>query len=379
MRMVEMKQKRIVTSILCFFLLITTLCGCYNYKDINKVIFTTTTIFDEDELGNVLVYLDCVKPYRSASDSSDKGKRIIFKGKGKTVLEAIRDVGLASSYKVNFTQCRAYIFSEKVAKKGVKKYIDILNRDQEFIIRPYLFVLTGEVESLLKNVKGDEEYLGLYINDLVVKMKTSPRAIATNVNDYLNNRVINGNVSVLGTLGVKKDVAENRVELKGGAIFKNDKMVDLINVGEGMSYNFLNDNVKSGTLEIANPQDERNFLTLEILNSKTNTKIDYDGSRVKLYKDIDVKCSIAEVQGRIIVDEELLNYIKITEAENIKRYITLVFDTYKSKDLDVFKIQRLFDIKYPNEVVNKDVFSITDLVLSVNVNIEGGSNKRNSF
>ena len=374
-----MKQKRIVTSILCFFLLITTLCGCYNYRDINKVIFTTTTIFDEDELGNVLVYLDCVKPYRSASDSSDKGRRIIFKGKGKTVLEAIRDVSLASSYKVNFTQCRAYIFSEKVAKKGVKKYIDILNRDQEFIIRPYLFVLTGEPESLLKNVKGDEEYLGLYINDLVAKMKTSPRAIATNVNDYLNNRVTNGNVSVLGTLGVKKDVAENRVELKGGAIFKNDKMVDMINVGEGMSYNFLNDNVKSGTLEIVNPQDEKNFVTLEILNSKTKTKVDYDGGRVKLYKDINIKCSIAEAQGRMIIDEELLNYIKITEAENIKRYLTLVFDTYKSKDLDVFKIQRLFDIKYPNEVVNKDVFAITDLVLSVNVNIEGGSNKRNSF
>lgn len=45
----------------------------------------------------------------------------------------------------------------------------------------------------------------------------------------------------------------------------------------------------------------------------------------------------------------------------------------------MFKIQRLFDIKYPNEVVNKDIFAITDLVLTVNVNIEGGSNKRDSF
>ncbi|MGL5378874.1 MAG: Ger(x)C family spore germination protein, partial [Clostridium sp.] len=97
------------------------LCGCFNYQDINKVTFTTSIIFDTDDFGNVIVYLDCVKPYRSTNESSDKGRRIIYKGIGKTALEALKDVNLASSYELNYSQNRAYIFTEKAAREGIDK------------------------------------------------------------------------------------------------------------------------------------------------------------------------------------------------------------------------------------------------------------------
>ena len=62
------------------------LVGCFNYKDINKVSFSTSIIFDTDDFGRSVIYVDCVKPYRSTNESSDKGKRIIYKGIGKTTL-----------------------------------------------------------------------------------------------------------------------------------------------------------------------------------------------------------------------------------------------------------------------------------------------------
>ena len=73
------------------------LAGCFDYRDINKVSFSTSIIFDTDDFGRSVVYVDCVKPYRSTNESSDKGKRIIYKGLGKTTLEALRDINLASS------------------------------------------------------------------------------------------------------------------------------------------------------------------------------------------------------------------------------------------------------------------------------------------
>ena len=42
-------------------------------------------IFDTDDLGQVIVYLDCIKPYRSNNESSDKGRRLIFKGVGTAI------------------------------------------------------------------------------------------------------------------------------------------------------------------------------------------------------------------------------------------------------------------------------------------------------
>ena len=68
-----------------------------------------------------------------------------------------------SSSKLDFTQCKGYIFTEKAAKNGIRKYTDIINKNQEFMIRPYMFVLFGSPEELLNDVTVDEEYLGVLL------------------------------------------------------------------------------------------------------------------------------------------------------------------------------------------------------------------------
>ncbi|MDU3324557.1 MAG: hypothetical protein E7E70_28275, partial [Escherichia coli] len=133
-----MKLKRL-SKILAVFFIPLLLGGCFNYRDINKVSFATSIIFDTDDFGRAIVYVDCVKPYRSTNESSDKGKRIIYKGIGKTALEALRDVNLASSYELNYSQNRAYIFTEKATRNGIKRYVDLINNNQEFQITPYMF------------------------------------------------------------------------------------------------------------------------------------------------------------------------------------------------------------------------------------------------
>jgi hypothetical protein len=113
-------MKKRAVSILVILLLIVPLGGCFSYTEINKMTFATSIIFDKDEYDNIIVYLDSIRPYRDAGESSDKGKRIMLKGIGKTALEAIRNVNVSSSNAINFSQVRSYIFSEQVAKEGVK-------------------------------------------------------------------------------------------------------------------------------------------------------------------------------------------------------------------------------------------------------------------
>ena len=88
----------------------------------------------------------------------------MFEGRGKTALEALRDVNVVSSNDLNFSQVRAYIFTEEAARKSVKKYLDLINNDQQLSFKPYMFVFKGDVKSLLDLTNDDEEYLGLYLN-----------------------------------------------------------------------------------------------------------------------------------------------------------------------------------------------------------------------
>lgn len=369
-------REKLTKRIVGLFLVIAISMGlvsCYDYKDINRITFATTMIFDETPVGDLEIYIDTMKPYRSSNESSDKGKRIIYKGTGKTVAEAIKDLNMQASSNINFTQCKAYIFTENVAKSGIRKYMDVINKNQELMIKSYMFVLFGNPEELLTQVEGDEEYLGVYIDELVRKVQDNPRVIATNANNYLDARTNYNNLLVLGALQVKNSGNKKTLELSGGAIFKDEVMVRKIGSSESMSFNFLTNNINSGTLEAINPQDVSGFVTLEITDSKTKTSLEYDGQRIKLFKNIKIKCYIAESQSRLMINEDVLSFIEQQEEGLIKQYCQLIFGFYKDSNLDIANVTRMFNQKFPNESLVASPLAITDLEVTVDVKIEGSS------
>ncbi|MGL5415876.1 MAG: Ger(x)C family spore germination protein [Clostridium sp.] len=373
-----MSIRKLIKLIVLILVILLMLAGCYNYNDVNNATFVTSVVFDLDPLDNVIVYMDCVKPYRNNNESSDNGKRIIYKGHGKTILEAIRDVNMASTYKINFTQNRAIIFTEAAAKKGVNKFLSILNNDQEFLFKPYMFVYFGDVNKLLTIVASDEEYLGIFLNEVVQKNKANPRAIITGVNEYMVNSGMGSNYALLGAIEIRKDVVDERVELSGGVIMKDNIMQERISILDGFSYNMMWDNIKTGTVEAPNPQMEKGFITLEILNNKTDTSIEYDGNRVLLKKTVNLKTTLAEAQGRFIVDKESMANFVANEERRIEEYLNQFFDKFNRKNIDILGVERLLEMKYPS-LIKSNVLSILDLEVKVNLNIEGTSVIRESY
>ena len=121
----------------------------------------------------------------------------MFEGRGKTALEALRDVNVVSSNDLNFSQVRAYIFTEEAARKSVKKYLDLINNDQQLSFKPYMFVFKGDVKSLLDLTNDDEEYLGLYLNELIENNYKNGKVIKANVNDYLSHSLSYNNYSFM--------------------------------------------------------------------------------------------------------------------------------------------------------------------------------------
>lgn len=369
--------KRIVSVLLILLITATTLVGCFNYNEINELTFVTSAIFDIDDSGNVVLYLDCMKPYRNTNESSDNGKRIVYKGIGKTALEAIRNVNRASSYKINFTQNRALIFTEAAAKKGIDKFLSLIDNDQHFQVRPYAFVFFGNVDHLINVVQNDEEYIGLFLNDLVLKNKKNPRIIVSNINDYMVKTEMGNSYAVISALEIRNDVSNQKVSLAGGVVMKDSKMVDRIDASDTMSYNFLMDEIKTGTLEVANPQMGEGYVTLEILNSKTKTDIEYKNNKVLLNKKIKARVTVAEAQGRFIASEQAIRELNAKAEENIKDYLQEFFYNFADKNIDILQAERLLQVKYPEKVV-EDILSKVDLNVDVDIIMEGGGRVESS-
>lgn len=366
-----LKNKRRKASVLLSLLILPLLLtGCFDYHDINKVTFPTSIIFDVDDLGQEIVYLDCIKPYRSTNDSSDKGRRIIYKGVGKTALEALNDINRASSFKLDYTQTRAYIFTEKASRKGIKKFLDLINNNSEFSMKPSAFVYYGDVEELLKTVSTDEEYLGLFLNDLVGKEKYNPRAVKSNINYYLSNILMGSNTALLTSISLEDNDIDKKIQIQGSSIFKDNVLVEKIDIENSLIYNIMMGNAKSGTLEISNPESKENFITLQILDSSMKDKLEFQDGKYKLIKDVNVEVSVSEIQGELIVDANALDYIKVNEEAYISGYAEYLFNKYKKQNLDIFDIARLAEMYYPNENIDNPL-SVTEVEVNTKLIIKG--------
>lgn len=374
----KITMKKRVISILAVMTICITLVGCFNYREINKITFATSIIFNTDEQDNVILYLDCVTPYRNASESSDKGRRIMFKGKGKTALEAIRDINVSSSNNLNFSQVRAYIFTEEAAKKGVENYVDLINNDQQFGFKPYMYVYFGDIDNLLDMTNNDEEYLGLYLNNLLEKNIRNGKVIRANVNDYITHTLMGNNIGFMSAIEIKDDEVGSKIALNGGAIMRDNHMIARLEEKDALTFNILTKNIREGTFEVANPNELDKFITLDILEETNKTDIEIRDEDVILKKDINIKVSIGEIQGDLIVDKESLDKIKMDEEWKIGKYEEDFFNEYKEKGIDVLGVKTLMNQRFPDENTDK-ILDRTILETNINLIIDGSSLVKNSL
>lgn len=371
------KKKRYINAII-FMILPMLFTGCFNYNDINKVTFATSVIFDIDDLGQTILYLDCIKPYRSTNEGSDKGRRMVYKGKGKTALEALEGVGRVASNKLNYSQTRAYIFTEKAAKKSIEKYLDLINNYNEFQVKPSAFIYYGNVEELLAATTNDEEYLGMLLNDLIGTQSYGVEATESNINYYLSNVLMGDNTILLPAITLKSGALDKKIEINGSAIIKDNVLVDKLDSEDSLMYNLMMGKVKSGILTLGNPNTKEDFISLNILQTTATNDVSYENDALVINKNIDIEVSVAEIQGDAIVDYQLLDYIKNNEEAYVNKYVEYVFNKYKEKDIDIFDVGRIMEIHYP-KINSEDILSRTNVNINSNIKIEGTGAVRNSL
>lgn len=362
-------------KILLYFLILSTFLfnGCFSYTDIDKLIFTTSVIIDVDQEGMPVVYEEAFKPARAGKAASGKGSRVLFQGTGKTLFETFRNLNLSSSYKINYTQCRGIIFTEKAAEKGLDRFIDVFDRGQEFVIRSDIVIYKGDPVALINAKLKEQDYIGLFIHDLIYNTPSSSRGTILSLNDFLNKNYSQNNTCVVPMIELKKNQLEDKVAISDGAIIKDYKMVGRLREAETESYNFLIDNIKGGTMEVSNPNCSNNFVTLEILRNKTDTKVYYDGKTVTLRKIINTRAIITEAQKSLNFDQDTIDDIQKNAESNIRKFSLQLFDEYKKKGLDIFDVADSFHRAYPHEKVEGNIMYKTELIVEPHVFVEGST------
>jgi len=369
-------EKKIILMIIILF---TSFCtsSCFNYADINRTMFVTAILIDIDSFNNPILYVENFVPSRGDTLEIGKENKSIQIAKGSSLYEAVRSLRLNSSFTINYTQCRAVIFTRKAASFGLDNFLDLFDRGQELPQRSYLFITPSDPEKLLKVQMKEEKFVGIFLSELAENMVKTPQGTAIRIDEFFNNRLLGSKVNVVNLIELKKEQIEPRMSIDGLAIIKEDKLVDELSLDQARAYNFLNNNIKHGTIYSTNPEHQDKQVALDILKSKTKTQLNFDGNIIHLKKKINTEVSVAFAEKSIhITVQQQTKALEKGGAENIKTMCKNLFSEYKEKNIDIFNLQRDFEMRYPRRKID-NCLQIAELELDVNVNIKGSTITKN--
>lgn len=367
-------MKKFMILILLIFIL--PLSGCFNYRDMNRLLFATTTLIDIDNKGNVVIYAEAFKAFRGEAQEAGTEKRVLMRGTGKTIFDAFIKMSLAADYEIDYSQNKALIFTKRAAEYGLDNFVDDIARNQKTTLRQYILVYTGnDPEGLIKTQMTDEPFLGLFIQNLMASQERLGKIYSVRINEFYNNRETGSTVNVVPIITKSKEQMTDRIEINGGAVLEHDKMVDILSPDEIFSYNFATRRGRNGILLADSPNYKGKYISLKILSSKPKISVSYDGSSIQLDKNIKIKAAIVEAQKSLFpMNDAERRKIEQSAEERIKRGCTDLFEEYKEKNIDIYNVTRLFEIKYPNIKLENILAKTESKSIVVSVHIEGSNN-----
>lgn len=355
-----MKKLIVALLIICNM----TLVGCYSYKDINKLLFATAIVID---VVNDLPVI-YVETYKGVRDESGQDDRVIFKGHGQTLMEAIKNMNLSASNEINYSQIKAIIFTENAANSGVEKFMDVLKRNQQFVMRSFICIFEGSGDELLDIKIPNEKFLGIFINDLIKNVKTLSNSITLTLNDFLDKMTMPSKSEVATFIKLDRTNKKNKLMLLGGAAMKNGFYKARLNPDETKGYNFIQGNSGKGIFQLNNPQVKDSIISMEILSNKTKSDIEYKNGTVYLYKTIKINSVISQSQNKFYGNTKELEKLNVIAEDALKKLCKNTFTNFKTRNLDIFDIKSDFHRKYPNIKID-DIITKTELKLNIDVNI----------
>ena len=242
-----------------------------------------------------------------SSGSSQASSSKVYSVEAHSINEGITILNNYLSKKLNLSHCSAIIFSEELAKDGIKKHFNTLSNDVELRQSALLIVSSTSSYDFLKSVSSSEETFSSRMYDhYTSSIDYTGFSYKSTLGDFfkaLHNESIDPICLYVAN-------SNNIMQTSGLAIFKSDKMVENISVKNAIAHLILTNNLESSIISLENPLNPKEKIDLEISLYKDTS---YDIEIIN-----NIPCIIAKIypEGRILSADSTFNY---SDYENIKK------------------------------------------------------------
>lgn len=254
-------MKKVSVLILILELL---LCGCTYANDADSQSFVIAVGIDKGGQMPLCVSFIFANPSGEAENSDSQKSTGEESGSSSslspdtvtveaaTVFSAVKKLDAIKSKKINLTHTKLVVFSDEIARSGIKKYVKGFASSHDFRPNTYVCISSGNAKSYLESVKpAHEKYTEKYYDHIMQKVAVGKLNESYLYNLYFNLNKISSS-SVVPLVGVNKNSltppvnargnftddfsyearageilreASNKAEILGAAVFSGDKLV----------------------------------------------------------------------------------------------------------------------------------------------------------
>ena len=359
-----MKAKKIVIILIVIVLLSVTFLGINSVNTIDNLAYVVSLGFDITDSGKLELSFQIAVPAGSSggssgSTSSQSSSSIISSVECNTIEMGINLVNSYLGKKLNLSHCKAIVFSEEIATKGIGEYLYTLINNIE--IRPTCNIIISKCNAkyFLNNSKPLLEPLSSKYYEVA---STSARntgftsdttlqeffssfadsfsecfAILGGINNGGNSNsdssAAEGNDSTYTASDTPVD-SQTNIETMGIAVFKEDKLVGELNGLESICHLILVNELKNATISIPSPFESTNYIDLYITKSKSKSKVYISNGTPFIKPNIKIEARIVSMSD----DYKYLNKENLELIENYaNNYIKSYINNYLYKTSKEFK------------------------------------------
>ena len=272
------------------FALIFLLTGCSNSEEnLENYYYVMAIGIDESKDTNINLSVQIASNTQSSDSnegSSQSSSSNIYTVPCNSVDSGISILNNYLSKKINLSHCAAIIFSENLAKTGIKQYINSLGNNTE--IRPTCNVIISSTTGLdaLEKISNSNENFSSKFYEFI---KTSSRYTGYSINPELSEFFYCLNFGTNSAVATYAYVSDETLQNTGIAIFDKDKFISNLSVLDSVSYALITDRLESATISVKNPKNPNQLIDVAIKQIKNP---DIHCSLINSYPFIEIKFSL---------------------------------------------------------------------------------------
>lgn len=267
-----------------------------------------------------------------------------FTAKGKIPRDLVSEMQKKASQPIVGGSLDIAFFGEDLAREGIIQVLDVFLRDPTIGARLNLAVIDGKVEDIFKGNYGDRgnhEYLRQLIEQNM-KVHNLP---LTNLHSFLADFYEEGKDAYLPLL---KKTQPDLVNIIGIALFKDEKLVDILPENKMFYFKLLVDKHTYGSVMLNEKHGEA---SVKSITSKHKMKL-LKRNPYQFGIELKIKGYLTEHQGAILKNNDLKEIEKQLEKQIVKECTRMIED-FQKQEIDPVGFGHFAQTKTRNFDFNK--------------------------